>query len=335
MALRRLSYIFIPVLAILLMSHNVFAEQYGSAARYPIKSCVMYVNGKPEYRQGTVSNQTCRMTQDSQYGSLPGEIESMSIVFNSTIPANSFISLEFTFFGMNTYYGLTPQGNQTIIREDFERYPDNYSAFHVSVTIYTSVATNNLAFGAPIGYVNGVADVRVHDANVVLLFAPITGDQISQLQQKLNSIDANIVIADERLMYIYNVLNQQKSEMSELNDSVQERNDKEYESVDNIDNQTTDDIDAGDNTNMVNFLGQISGLFTQIRDIPASSECVITGDFGNLDIGNINFCTGKEKMPFVVNFFSFIFVTLVSLGLAFYLVNRVLSLYSWARSSSS
>ena len=325
MALRRLGYIFIPVLAIILMSHNVFAEQYGSAARYPINSCVTHVKGvsSEEYVTGTLNNQTCRMIQTAQGGSMPGNIVSLSIAFNSQIPANSFVTLEMTFYDLNTFYGLTPTGAQTIIQQEVTKYTDaGHSVFHVTYTFYLSSAVWSLAFNAPIGYVAGNMDIRVHDANVVLLFQPITADQINQLQQKLNSIDANIVIGDERLTYIYNLLNQQKSEMSELNDSVQERNDKEYESVDNIDNQSASDITGTDNQNTTNLIGVFSSFVTALGNA-SSTNCNFSGDFGNLDIGQLNFC--RDEPPTIVQVIGSLVLIAVFVPLAYFLVNRIIS----------
>lgn len=326
MALRRLGYIFIPVLAIILMSHNVYAEQYGSAARYPIQSCVSHIVGTNSYnvyKTGSISDQTCRMVQNNQLGDLPGDIVSLSVAFQSQIPANSFVTLDFTFYDMNTYYGLTPTGAQTKIQEEVTKYTDaGHSVFHVTSTFYLSSAVWSLAFNAPVGYVAGNMSVRIHDANVVLLFQPITADQISQLQQKLNSIDANIVIGDERLTYIYNLLNQQKSEMTELNDSVQERNDKEYESVDNIDNQSASDITGTDNQNTTNLIGIFSSFVTAMGNA-SSTNCNFDGDFGNLDLGQMNFC--QDNPPTIVQVIGSLVLIAVFVPLAYFLVNRIIS----------
>lgn len=325
MALRRLGYIFIPVLAIILMSHNVFAEQYGSAARYPIQSCVSHIVGSSadQYANGLLTNQTCLIVPTAKPGSLPGEVKSLSVAFNSQIPANSFVTLDFTFYDMNTYYGLTPTGAQTKIQEEVTKYTDaSHSVFHVTSTFYLSSAVWSLGFNAPVGYVAGDMSIRIHDANVVLLFQPITADQISQLQQKLNSIDANIVIGDERLTYIYNLLNQQKLEMSELNDSVQERNNKEYNSVDNIDGQSASDITGTDNQNTTNLIGIFSSFVTALGNA-SSTNCNFSGDFGNLDIGQLDFC--HDDPPTIVQVIGSLVLIAIFVPLAYFLVNRIIS----------
>lgn len=106
---------------------------------------------------------------------------------------------------------------------------------------------------------------------------------------------------------------------------------KDLESTQNIENQNTSDTPGGDNQSATNLIGNISGIFNQIANIPVGSSCNIDANFGNLDLGNLNLCTGKENMPFIVNFGATVFqlVFVVSTGLI--LVRQVLSLYDWSR----
>lgn len=326
MALRRLGYIFIPVLAIFLMSHNVSAYSFGSSASYPLKSCVSAI-GQPvqKYITGVADNGGCSMIQDGQTGGIGGWVTSASVVFNNTIPAPALITLEFTVNGSNAPNSFEAQ-NAVLLNYDVERFTDNVSTFHVIATYYISSNTNNLYWSTDMFWVDGNARINVSRASVVLLFNGITGEQLTALQNalttKLQSIDANIVIGDQRLMAIYNLLNEQKSEMSELNDSVQERNNKEYQSVDNIDGQSASDITGTDNQNTTNLIGIFSSFVTALGNA-SSTNCNFSGDFGNLDIGQLNFC--RDNPPTIVQVIGSLVLIAVFVPLAYFLVNRIIS----------
>lgn len=106
----------------------------------------------------------------------------------------------------------------------------------------------------------------------------------------------------------------------------------EEEAAEAISNQSTDDIETGDDSSATNLIGNINTLFTQIGNIQASDTCSISADFGNLDLGDINFCTGKDKLPFVVTFGAYAFELVFVVGTAIILVKQVLGLFDWARS---
>lgn len=317
MAIKRLLYIFIPVLSVFLMSHNVNAITLSSDV-----DLVQTIN-QPYYRKLDSNNNWTGWTntstamdnnsatikriqfRSSSNSALSNVKKDDYVVFTGWMSINQS-ALGGELVDIGGYYTLGSEaGNCDIILLDHNQQQ------------FVSGETPFIRYGLSITC-RMINDANMIDANIYFR-SNTFGISGAQMFFNFNSFA------------VYRLSNSQK----DIADAINEQNEKQNQSVDNIDNQQTDDIDSGDNTNMVNFIGQISNLFTQIGDIPAASQCVINGDFGNLDIGNINLCTGKDKMPFVVNFFSIIFVSLVSMGLAFYLVNRVLSLYSWARSSSS
>ena len=233
-----------------------------------------------------------------------------------------------SFLGMN-YAGTH---SLALVDYDYDDLTDNSALVTVYIRVLASFNDNNLYFTGMSGPSTAILQLQ----------APANASSPGQFKILQTSIwhERQAVSYNSALQGISSQLDGLGNEIASvdrginnLNDTIQDQNDKENEAIDNIDGQDTSDIDSGDNTNVVNFIGQISSLFTQIRDIEPASECVISGDLGHIDIGNINFCTGKDKMPFIVNFFSFIFVTLTSLWLAFYLMKRILALYSWARSS--
>lgn len=326
MALRRFGYIFIPVLAIILMSHNVSAYSYGSSASYPLKSCVSAIgNPVQKYITGVTGNGGCSMIQDGQTGGIGGWVTSASIVFNNTIPAPALITLEFTVNGSSTINSFEAQ-NAVLLNYDVEKYTDNLATFHVIATYYISSNTNNIYWSTDMFWVAGNARINVSRASVVLLFNDITAEQLTALQNalttKLQSIDANIVIGDQRLMAIYNLLNEQGNSLDEIKDNVGERNQKEYDSVDNIDGQSASDIPGTDNQNTTNLIGIFSSFVSALGNA-SSTNCNFDGDFGNLDLGQMNFC--RDDPPQIVQVIGSLVLIAVFVPLAYFLVNRIIS----------
>ncbi len=154
---------------------------------------------------------------------------------------------------------------------------------------------------------------------------------INNQTQYLQDISQNLYIADTHLDAIEDYLEYIHDHLDELQEAIEENNQAEQDSVDNIENQSPSDIDSGDNSSATNLIGNIGNIFTQIQNIPASSTCSVPADFGHLNLGNINFCSGKENLPFVVTFGAYVFEFVFVVGCSIIIVKRVLSLYDWSR----
>lgn len=297
---RKFFGIIIPFFAIFLMSQNVSAFSFGSSASYPIKSCVSAI-GDPvqKYLTGVVNNGGCSMIQTGQTSGVAGWVKSASVVFNNSIPAPALVTLEFTVNGSNTIGSFEAQ-NAVLLNYDVERYTDNISTFHVIATYYISSNTNNFAWATDMFYVQANARIDVSRASVVLLFNGITADQLTALQNalatKLQSIDANIVIGDQRLLAIYNLLDDQGDTIDEINDNIDERNQKEYESVDNIENQSPSDVSDAESQQTTSLIGVLQSFLSELNSFSATN-CNVVLPFPSFMGGNmtVNICQHKDK----------------------------------------
>lgn len=119
--------------------------------------------------------------------------------------------------------------------------------------------------------------------------------------------------------------------IEQLSQQEQQQQQQEQQSIDNIENQSTSDIPTGDNQSATNLIGNITSIFNQIKDAPVRNNCNIPANWGHLNLGNVNLCTGKENMPFIVNFGAAVFQLVFVVGTGLILVRQVLALYDWSR----
>lgn len=105
----------------------------------------------------------------------------------------------------------------------------------------------------------------------------------------------------------------------------------EQDAVNNISGLTPGDINTGDSSSATNLIGNINNIFNAIGNAPVGQTCTVPANFGHLDLGNINFCNGKENMPFVVTFGAYAFELIFVVGTSLVLISQVLSILDWAR----
>lgn len=128
-----------------------------------------------------------------------------------------------------------------------------------------------------------------------------------------------------------NKLNQTNDKLDGIAENQEERAQKEDQAIGNIENQDPSDVDVGDSAGATSLLNNLGAIFTVIKDTPATN-CQISGDLGNVDMGNINLCTGKEHFNALVEFIGFTCLFGVVFWAAYHLVKRTIALIDWARS---
>lgn len=317
--MKKLIYIFIPILAILLMSHNTSAINLGENVSF-VNSwnntrmlCAAYGGSNI-----TFNSNTCVLNSPS-YTGLTGD----GLSFIQTSDVNLVYGDYYQVFldvsassGAETnipvIWNLNTTGNFLIV--DFEQVnlnnnlgsSANSEAYISSYRIILKSLVNSSSFPIELGYPN-------HNARLLY----IAGD------------NGNLTV-DVRITQIIQFSSKSDDQQAVV-DAINDQTEKEENAANDIENQSTDDIDTGDDSSATNLIGNISTLFNQIGSIEASSSCSVPADFGNLDLGNINFCTGKDKLPFVVTFGAYAFELIFVVGTAIILVKQVLGLFDWAR----
>lgn len=107
--------------------------------------------------------------------------------------------------------------------------------------------------------------------------------------------------------------------------------DKNYEAVDNIDNQSSSDIQGAENAQTTNLINVISGFISAFSSISAGN-CNLTLEFPDYAGGTrvVNICSGKEKAPRIVEIGSSLLLICVFVPLAYILIRMIYNeIRSW------
>lgn len=317
MALRRLGYIFIPVLAIILMSHNVFAvnaDKYVNSGVYGYNGpgSSMIFGGNTIYGSAVESNS---LSFEMMSGAATQNVSNFFLRMNGTVPANSIYYFTMTTCSVYDYgsnykvFGLAFRGDFAVLQTDLgEQYlasGTNKYCRQYAYKLYSTAAN----FG-----IQGVASRHIQvtaNTNLVVNFSPVSWIQLGQ--------DADYTSA---LQSISNKQSQTNQKLDTLNQQNSEYYDKQYDSIDSIDNQSAGDISGTDNQNTTNLIGVFSSFVTALGNA-SSTNCNFSGDFGNLDIGQLNFC--HDDPPTIVQVIGSLVLIAVFVPLAYFLVNRIIS----------
>lgn len=295
------------LLVILLMSHNTFA--------FDVNTLV----GLPSQVGFTSMNCNAGVTCNSSTNN--GVFNQINVTFyaeNSqlaTLVAGRYVEFNVYMFKLQdgasmhaVLAGLTTaiNSNVKILSAHFETLDTNTGVIRIVGYVMNNTSTAILTFGSGSLVLRASEEVR-----------PGTW---TEWQRQNISVDVDI---DEQAI------------IDAIEDSAaaqSEQYDKEQAAVDNIENQTTDDTadELPDMSNATSLLGNIQSIFTQIGNIPPSN-CTIPANWGNLNLGDISLCTGKENMPFIVTFGAYAFELIFVIGASIILVKQVVNMFDWAR----
>lgn len=347
--MKYLRYIFIPFLVIILMSHNVSAIDLTQNVVYKASG------SSPQWKDDSNSSASNTWhTGRSIYGGNSGNASSFSSFYirgenGSNLPIESSWYLQVQgrvyFSGSSGKWNTsgnfiyTSIGNCPIVDMDVVEVQN-----HVGSTNTTDQIFNYSIICKYTGSNNGIPQVgfKVQSSSQTDVF------HFSVLnwfiwQYRSNIFDDTDVInaiknVRSSINNIYNSLGNTNDKLDDikealdtLSQSQQDQQEQEQQATDNISNQSPSDIGSTDNAGTTNLINALGGFITTIANAPATN-CVINGDMGNLDVGSINLCTGKENFNTLVEFIGFTALFGVVFWAGYHLVKRTLSLIDWARS---
>lgn len=119
--------------------------------------------------------------------------------------------------------------------------------------------------------------------------------------------------------------------LEQFHDDVNERNQKEYDAVDNIDGQNSSDIPDSEDQQTTNLIGVINNFISSIGNINATN-CQVTLTFPTYAGGTrvVDICQGKEKAPTIITIGSSMLLIGVFIPLAWLLLRMIYSeIRSW------
>lgn len=316
MALRRLSYIFIPVLAIILMSHNVFAvngDNWNASGVYGFKSS----SGGITMSNGGLADYSIQYGNSLRASFAPTNGSTMMRNFafdmNGTVAANSIYYFQVKICSSSTnsfkFFGLSFRPDFAILQVDLGEPSQNSGSFP-----YCQSYNYKLFSTQPNYAIVGVDSRMLHIENGAVVDMNISPVSWITLGDDPNYTSALNSISDKQ--------SQTNRKLDQLNQKNSEYYDKQYQSIDNIDDQSAGDISGTDNQNTTNLIGIFSSFVTAMGNA-SSSNCNFNGDFGNLDLGQMNFC--QDNPPTVVQVIGSLVLIAVFVPLAYFLVNRIIS----------
>lgn len=314
--MKKLIYIFIPILTILLMSHNTLAIEPDATS--------VFIYGSPGTIQ-TNCNGTYQATMCSPNSTSVQNIQFRPLIAMPLDEGSYWVEMYITFSSNGTSDAPLIVASATSITsgtiatfESVSSTTRGSTTVRIYRVVYKYSGTNTFYGPYTLTAASAWVNTAGYYVNSVTLYKETSNSDATnqQIVNAINSLNST-------------VQSNTPPSADEIADAV---NAPEEQAADDISNQSTDDIETGDDSSATNLIGNINTLFTQIGNIQASNTCSISADFGNLDLGNINFCTGKDKLPFVVTFGAYAFELVFVVGTAIILVKQVLGLFDWARS---
>lgn len=143
-----------------------------------------------------------------------------------------------------------------------------------------------------------------------------------------NGLDINFNINNDSSTTGQGEINQN---ITNINNTINEQNQKENQAVDNISNQSPSDINNAENAATTNLIGVLSGFINAFSNINATN-CRLTLEFPNYAGGSrvVDICQGKEKAPRIVEIGSSLLLIAVFVPLAYIMIKMIYNeIRSW------
>lgn len=317
-SLKRLVYIFIPILAVLLMSHNTSAINTTFYLKHGI-----YAYGIPA-QTGAQGGTNSNITSGSNYNysnniySLPGNRiwYSMNFYFNaehSRIDVSEYTDFTFSFsYCADNATSFIPSSNDYFLITDYYEFEsdynqlmiDNGSGYNIEFTgkcrnvlLRGKVLTTN-ALGFQLGTTNNQSFTRIFGNN---------GGNTS-LTPYLFIISPTVVLY---------------TQPNEADEAIQ----KEKQNVQNAadDSSTTGSSSSSDATAATSSLISVIGGFVNVLTSAQPTNCRINANLNHIDMGQLDLCA--NPVPSYVQIIGSIILICAAIPLAIVLFNRFIGLF--------
>ena len=310
--IKKLVYIFIPVLAVLFMSHNVFA----SSETFYLKNRI-YAYGIPA-NTGAASGSTVTVTTNSNYNynnnafSFRNDVIWYSMAFRlksdaSRVDLSNYTDWTMTFTYCSDTQYFAPTSNDYFRLTDYYEFQSSYSEQTIGSYTFNRDSCRNVILRGKIG-VQGYTDMQLGISSNGS-FSRIFGYNFNETSGKppLLIISPTVVFYDEP---------------NEADAAIQ----KEKQNVQNAaNNSATSGSDSSSNSETATS-SLLSVITSGIGAITSASptNCKINGNMGNLNVGNIDLCA--NPVPTFMALIGSIIAVLVVLPLVMVLFNRFISI---------
>lgn len=337
--IKKILYIFIPVLAVLLMSHNTFAVDLSHSVVYQGSGA------SPQWHDDSNSSASNSWhTGSSTYSGNSGNAKDFNSFYirssngnNLPIQSSWFLQVsgQIIFSGTDNKwntsgnFSYTTYGNCSIVDFDFV---DVQS--HTGSTSNTNQIYNFNLICKYTGSNNGVPQVnlRVHGTSQLdtyrfsinnwFLWSASPGFNDSAIISAINNVRSSI-------NNIYNSLGNTNKKLDDIKDALNtlhETQQKEENQANENISQNSQDSATSSSDSQTATSSLMSVIASGIGAITSASptNCKINGNMGNLNIGNIDLCA--NPVPSFMAIIGSIIAVLVVLPLVILLFNRFISI---------
>lgn len=344
--IKRLKYIFIPVLVILLMSHNVFAVDM-SPNVHPIwtnatPDCTLY-----QYQEGLTfvneyyNNQSSFRSIYSVSCAVPAGLQSKNTyaVYSFTfdnIPDDN--SLDSGFRGVKARHGSGGDGGWGVVGYNIQTFANNSAKVDVylygentnttagTVILFNEYNAAELAFLQPKERMS-VSGASYWQVTTDTDFEYNYTDVLKGISTKLDTMTTHLPVIRSFVWEIRNTTNDINSKLDDLGqDTADAINNGQADATQDAadDSSTAGDSSSDDVTSATNSLLSVIGAGIGAITTASPTNCRINGDMGNLDVGTIDLCA--NPVPSFIAVIGSIIAVLVVLPLVIVLFNRFISI---------
>lgn len=168
------------------------------------------------------------------------------------------------------------------------------------------------------------------------------GTKIDTTNTRLNTANTNLSNINNNIISSLTELRSIKTNTDDIADDVSailnnsntsaQKDAQDMQGYNNM--QNTDGlINIGDQSGALSIVGSINSVLGQIESVPTAASCSILGNLGAINLGDLNFCQGKENFGAIVTFVATGIFLFISFFIVIRIIRRILRLIAWARSN--
>lgn len=330
--------VFIPILAIFLMSHNTFAYEFYSNFNITAFSYKSDSSSNPVITLNSINNNASTPYVNDAFAGSFHTIIAPRFTLNkvANLSKTRRLLLRFEIFtqttrndsiayvntGFQCPYGLgdIKVANCKVMTSDYETIMERTSLNNPGQGEELTVSiTSNKTYIVELEIYNN-SELPVPITEIALAGRPLS----VSLSSNANSISTGF---SWQFTWITASAFYYENPDQEAADAIKEQNAKENAAVDNIDNQSANDMSGSSDQQTTSIIGTISSFVGAFSNVQASANCNLTLPFPEFLGGNtmVNICQGKEKAPALIAIGSSLLLIVTFVPLAFIMLRMIYS----------
>lgn len=314
------------------VSLNVKAIDYDESGIRSFTNCTIDVGGYTY--AGIANNGGCSYITNTSISYRTGWANNFTMQMNAALPGKSLVILQgrynipgdnYAFTGFSGNSQLTPISSSFALEQDANSYDLNFT-----YVFYTAVPLSSIVLDSPLSLwvLNNETRVDFTKLSYVTITSEPTRQQIIQLQNSINEINAKSTTTNANLEIIRGYLQDIISDSDRTADAVEEQNERDEQDRSNLESQSSesqsDSNDASQDTATAttNLIGALREFSTAMTGLSSSSCTLPEIQAYGFSLGNLNLC--HYTPPAWVQAVTSTVVSFITLKLAIHVFYRVM-----------